>query len=260
MRSENQFQAFRAENLALMYLTRRDDLLITKQEVAPDFLVTLTKQGTYSGRIFGVEVKALHNAPEKREGNILFRVNYTFQEYSLYQVITFPVCLFFFTMENDLGYYKWIRQPVIGPEGDTGLALNIEVMKRKEDHGGKPVAVTERSELNLLTQEEIDKVVSQVDCWYDYDMLNKGYDIRAYPSREMKDAFEVIFNRREPQQELGSTEERKRIPSSTKVVVIRNGEELTAQVKRRHPADAVISDELFKDRAKAQIRREHLSS
>jgi hypothetical protein len=260
MHHETQFQAYRAENLALMYLTRRNDLLITKQEIAPDFLVALTNQGTNSGRVFGVEVKATLKAPKQRESELLFRINYTFKEYSLYQVVIFPVCLFFFTMEDDLGYFKWIKQPVIGPEGDTGLALNFEVVKRKEEYGGKPVSVIERSKLSPLTQEEIDKVVSQVDDWYDYEFLNKGYDIRAYSLRDKKDTFEVVFNRRALQQEREPTGENKHVPSSTRVVVVKHMGELSSQLKHRNPADTAISDELFEERAKAQVRREQLLS
>ncbi|MCB9077452.1 MAG: DUF4365 domain-containing protein [Anaerolineaceae bacterium] len=50
----------RAEQLAFIYLSRRDDLVITKQndDYGIDFLVSIVEAGKYTGRVFGVQIKA----------------------------------------------------------------------------------------------------------------------------------------------------------------------------------------------------------
>ncbi len=50
----------RAEQLAFIYLSRRDDLVITAQndDYGIDFLVSIVENGKYTGRMFGVQVKA----------------------------------------------------------------------------------------------------------------------------------------------------------------------------------------------------------
>lgn len=53
--------ARRAEDLAFVHLTRRNDLVVNRLDAANagvDFLVTVTRGGTPTGRVFGVQVKA----------------------------------------------------------------------------------------------------------------------------------------------------------------------------------------------------------
>ncbi len=61
----------------------------------------------------------------------------------------FPVCLFFFILENDQGYYKWILEPKINEQKQVSLHFN------KND------------ELKKLDDQEIANIISIVNSWYD---------------------------------------------------------------------------------------------
>jgi type I restriction-modification system DNA methylase subunit len=63
--------------------------------------------------------------------------------------LPFPVCLFFFTLDKDQGYYKWILEPVIEEQGNSKLHFN-------QSH-----------EFKKLTDEGIDNIISTVNRWYD---------------------------------------------------------------------------------------------
>src|SRR5688500_11819824 len=65
-RDMRQFFAERAELLAVIHLTRRDDLALDRlasSDSGVDFLVTLVQGGVPTGRMFGVQVNA-------REGSV----------------------------------------------------------------------------------------------------------------------------------------------------------------------------------------------
>jgi hypothetical protein len=149
-KTEAWYYGQRAESLALMYLTRRNDLSVSRQEMhyGLDFLVTICKDRIYSGRIFGVEVKASLSALKSNKGIITLPIRLTKHEASLYKDFPFPICLFFFAMENDKGYYRWIKEPVIEPKEQPKLVLS------------------EGNELKTLTNEELDKIISRINKWY----------------------------------------------------------------------------------------------
>lgn len=142
----------RAEALAIVYLSRRDDLIISQStpNEGLDFLITITKDGVYTGRLFGIEVKATdstsrlskHNNTLKLDKNRLNRVK-------IFKDLPFPVCLFFFILENDQGYYKWILEPKINEQNHVSLHFN------------------ENEELKKLDNQEITNMISLVNSWYD---------------------------------------------------------------------------------------------
>jgi len=143
----------RAEQLAIVYLSRRNDLVITRQtgpDYGLDFLVTLTKEGDYTGRIFGVEVKALRSRkqvrPVLRDSD---EIKIEVRQIEILKDIPFPVCLFVFTMDNDEGFYKWIKKPVYRIDGTPQLAADETKIFRKLDN------------------EAIDEIVVQVNNWYE---------------------------------------------------------------------------------------------
>jgi hypothetical protein len=61
-----------------------------------------------------------------------------------------PVCLFFFTLDNDKGYYKWILEPII------------------KDHNNVALKINENEELKSLNDEKIDDIIAMVNNWYDH--------------------------------------------------------------------------------------------
>ena len=136
----------RAESLAVMYLTRRNDLIVSKQQedYDLDFLVTILKDGNYSGRLFGIEVKAKASTPDliQRNGAVEIKLNGASSSLTEFP---FPVCLFFFTLENDCGYYQWILEPDIEGQNNSKLLLN------------------KSNKFKKLTNEEMSNIVSAVN-------------------------------------------------------------------------------------------------
>jgi len=71
------------------------------------------------------------------------------QQILRYAPFPFPVVLFFFTMENSEGWYTWVEEPVVSPEGGFELVQHGEASCRPLNTGA------------------IDEIVEAVDRWYD---------------------------------------------------------------------------------------------
>ncbi|AFY33572.1 DUF4365 domain-containing protein [Calothrix sp. PCC 7507] len=144
--------SLRAEALATVFLTERDDLIVLPQQKDKglDLLVTITKNGNPSGRLFGVEVKATASSSELTQDNENYNLRKNgFNSTNFFRDLPFPVCLFFFTLDNDQGYYKWILEPIVKSQNNIGLHLN------------------ESDELKKITDKEIANIISLVNSWYD---------------------------------------------------------------------------------------------
>ncbi|HBE19012.1 MAG TPA: hypothetical protein DEG17_23770 [Cyanobacteria bacterium UBA11149] len=141
----------RSESLALMYLTRRDDLIISRQQqnASLDFLVTLLKDGNYTGRIFGVQVKATVSTPKLIEHKDIVEIEMDLGLSQFMIEFPFPVCLFFFTLANGQGYYKWILEPVMVEGNYSKLTLNNS------------------NDFYRINNEGISNLVSTANGWYD---------------------------------------------------------------------------------------------
>ncbi|MBD2411085.1 hypothetical protein FACHB389_03080 [Nostoc calcicola FACHB-389] len=142
----------RAESLAIVYLTRRDDLIISQAtpNQGLDFLITITKDGVYTGRLFGIEVKATdYTSRLSKDNDILKLDKERLNRLEKFQDLPFPVCLFFFILEEDRGYYKWILEPQINEQKQVSLHFN------------------ENDELKKLDDKEIANIISIVNSWYD---------------------------------------------------------------------------------------------
>ena len=63
--------------------------------------------------------------------------------------ISFPICLFFFTMEDDRGYWKWVAEPVIDQTSRRKLVPNQSNM------------------VVPLTDEELDRLITSINRWYE---------------------------------------------------------------------------------------------
>jgi hypothetical protein len=143
----------RAEQLAIVYLSRRNDLVVLRN-TGPyygwDLLVSLTKGGEYTGRMFGVAVKALRSHQQVHgisTGSEEVRI--AINKHSVPEDIPFPLCIFAFIMENDEGYYKWVKKPVYGPDNKSQLILN-------------PTSIFKK-----LDATAIDNIVQEVNQWYE---------------------------------------------------------------------------------------------
>lgn len=136
----------RAEHLAIMHLTRRDDLRVAhhRDPLGMDFLVTILKDGVFSGRQFGVVLNARiggQKAPRIDSRSIA-------QERERFEDVPFPVCMFFFSLDTDQGYYRWIVQPGV-------------------DGGAPTLDLPGQMLLAELNPSSLDCIVERVNAWYD---------------------------------------------------------------------------------------------
>lgn len=140
----------RARALAVMYLTERDDLLITPagKDVGLEYLVSLTKKDHRpSLRQFGVVLRAaLRPTTEDRLAKLLRPTMRSFQHI---EEFPYPVCLLYFTMQDNRGYYTWVAEPTLTDDGKPRL----------QSHAA--------ASCKLLDRPALDQIVSQVNAWYD---------------------------------------------------------------------------------------------
>ncbi len=146
---QQRFIAERVRALAVVYLTRRDDLIISDEtaEFGVDLWVTLNPEDKHGHRKFGVKLRGIWSAvtsgrPDKN-------LQTTMQRMLRYGPFPFPVVIFFFTMENNEGWYTWAAEPVVSPGG------NFEIVRHGE------------ASCRPLNTEAIDEIVDAVDLWYD---------------------------------------------------------------------------------------------
>jgi hypothetical protein len=62
----------------------------------------------------------------------------------------FPVCVFYFTVKDNQGYYSWAYEPVVTAEGRLRLTAHSE------------------AHCNKLNNESLEDIVSAVKRWYDF--------------------------------------------------------------------------------------------
>jgi hypothetical protein len=162
----NQQQRFigeRVRALAVVYLTRRDDLIVTEEtaDVGVDLWVTLNLEEKEGHRKFGVETRGVWKAvTADHASEVLYP---SMQGMLRYGPFPFPVVLFFFTMENNEGWYTWVAEPVVSSGGD------FEIVQHGE------------AACHPLDTEAIDKIVEAVDRWYDAFFAKA---IRETPARK----------------------------------------------------------------------------
>lgn len=144
------FVAERAQALAWMHLTQRDDLIITQtsKDVGLDYLVSLTKKNDKpSLRQFGVILQAARKPLTVEQLDKLLRPS--MQSLQRVGEFPYPVCLLYFTMEDNRGYYTWVAEPV----------LTEESKPRLQRHAA--------ASCKMLDRPALDHIVSQVNAWYD---------------------------------------------------------------------------------------------
>jgi hypothetical protein len=147
--TQQHFIAERARALALVYLTRREDLIVSEEtvHVGIDLWVTLNMEDKERHRKFGVQVKGGLAAVTPDHVDRALQIG--IQQGLRYRPFPFPVVLFFFTMENNEGWYTWVAEPVVSSGGGFEIVLHGKA-------SGRP-----------LNTEAIDAIVEAVDRWYD---------------------------------------------------------------------------------------------
>jgi hypothetical protein len=111
---DDRFLETRAAQLAAVLLTRHRDVSVEIEPVGTgrglDLLVSLLEGGRDLGRLLGVEVQAVRPRARPRSLEQALRETNRLRHIVPPQ-IQFPVCLFVFTMDDDHGYWRWLRAP-----------------------------------------------------------------------------------------------------------------------------------------------------
>lgn len=111
--------------------------------------MTILEDGVNTGRYFGVETRAAVSERGVLRNGSSINIKPGAVDYPLYRDTPFPVCLFFFTMEDDQGYWKWIREPVLDAPSQKKLILN------------------DSAALAPLTDQSPDTLVETIKRWYE---------------------------------------------------------------------------------------------
>ncbi|HLP87590.1 MAG TPA: DUF4365 domain-containing protein [Nostocaceae cyanobacterium] len=172
-KEEPWYFSFRSEAIASLYLTRRDDVTICKQEKGQDInlIVTIAKDKSSISRVFGVIVKAnvsSENLVQKSDEEI-FKININLTDFQTLLKLKLPICLFFFNVDNDEGFYKWVVEPVTENTKYSTLQLN------------------EENRFKILTDAEINNIVDLVNVWYDKRKHQKSKFYHDYLISSLQD-------------------------------------------------------------------------
>jgi hypothetical protein len=146
---QQRFIAERVHALAVVYLTRREDLIVSDDttDSGVELCVTLNPDDKPGQRKFGVKLQGIRTAiTSGRPDENLFP---TMQRMRRYGPFPFPVVVFFFTMENSEGWYTWAAEPVVSAAGDFEIVQHSEASCRP------------------LNSRAVDEIVEAVDRWFD---------------------------------------------------------------------------------------------
>ena len=137
MQQVRDFNEWRAGKLGYVFFSRLNDLIITEENSKNglfDYLIDIGDNQKQTGRLFGVEVKAVNGTPS----NDKFK-------FERYKNISFPLLLLAFDNKTDTGYFKWIKEP-------------------KQD--GRLLFDSSLEKMNLLNSESLQGIVGDVKNWY----------------------------------------------------------------------------------------------
>jgi len=141
------FVAERAKALAMILLTRREDLDVkeTKGDNGLDYIVGIRAQEG-GPRQFGVLLRATMSPVMSEQANA--QLEPTMGGMKALGPFGFPVSVFFFTVKDEKGYYTWGHEPIV-VDGQAKLRARSEADCRKLDDAA------------------LEEIVALVKEWYD---------------------------------------------------------------------------------------------
>lgn len=139
----------RSRALTMMLLTRRKDLLIeeVKDGIGLDFIVRFHSNGKAGLREFGIQVWGVRPAVTKADADRGLRQ--TVEQLLRQGPFARPVCLFFFTMEDDGAWSTWVAEPTTSEDGKPLL-----------DPRDMPAC-------RVLDRKALKEIIERVDLWHD---------------------------------------------------------------------------------------------
>ena len=141
-----EFIAERAQHLAFVHLTRRQDLVVkcmTRTYAGIDMLVTLLQHGLPTNRFFGVQAKA-------QDSDRVPSSSWTCDEIDRLRDVPFPLYLLLFVMDNDRGYYRLFNEPIVQHN------LILILPQGRQLNGW-----------HSLEKNSMNHIVNEVNDWYD---------------------------------------------------------------------------------------------
>jgi hypothetical protein len=143
------FIAERARALALVLLTRRDDLVVkeTKEKNGLDYTVHIKTEEDAGRRPFGVYLAATLTPVTLEGANKQLKP--ALARVQRMGPFPFRVCVFYFTVKDDHGYYAWAFEPLVTGTGQPKLKPHADALCRQ------------------LGNETLDEIVSAVKRWYE---------------------------------------------------------------------------------------------
>jgi len=110
--NETKFVGRRAEALAMVLLTSRPDLTVMSPpaNAGIDLIVSIVQKSVQSFNHFGVILKG--TSEEIHTARVASSVLKSLDSWKTTSTsLTMPVCVFFFSMVGNRGYYAWLQQP-----------------------------------------------------------------------------------------------------------------------------------------------------
>jgi hypothetical protein len=132
---------------ASLLLTEHNDVIIRPQDgtdLAVDLLAEIRKDGLSTLRFFGVQIIPFRDLPDIQEANerVLARLRGDPLE------AAFPIGVFVIGVSKPEGIWRWVVEPVV-EEGQARLRRDVN------------------DSLQPLDQAEADRLIAQVNAWYD---------------------------------------------------------------------------------------------
>jgi hypothetical protein len=110
--NETKFVSRRTEALAMVLLTSRPDLTVMSPpaNAGIDLIVSIVQKKVHSFNHFGVILKG--TSQEIHTARLASKVLKSLDSWKATSAsLTMPVCVFFFSMVGNQGYYAWLQEP-----------------------------------------------------------------------------------------------------------------------------------------------------
>lgn len=151
-KQSNSFISERVESLAIMHLTRRPDLAVRREirtvDNVMDLMVEIVDEGRSPGwKTFGVYLQGTKTPVTTSDADSKLKISLR-RFFNSYGEPTIPFCLFYFTMDDNQGYFTWIAEPVMHNRG-------FRLKYHKETANCVP-----------LSDDVLDQIVEAVNAYY----------------------------------------------------------------------------------------------
>jgi hypothetical protein len=162
---ESWASAMRAEALAKLLLTERDDLDVlqvsqTSPRIGYDLLVRVHGTEVSPAPEFAVEVRGTR---KRLDSGTLAQI--VRNQLARNADADLPICLFVFQVDARAGYYRWLYEPIVRDAEHAELVKAIEPFGAMGDGAQQVAQSPQVIGLEELNKHAIDRIVDQVVRW-----------------------------------------------------------------------------------------------